>query len=87
MTMREVRVTAIRTYAHNLRKGQTFQARVELRAELAPGEGYFQASRELQAAAESLVAAEVEAMDKRLRDEAAERRAKRTTRRGALGMD
>ena len=87
MTMREVRVKAARTYTHPLAKGQTFEARVELRAELAPGENYFQASREAQAAAESLVAAEVEAMDKRLRAEQAERRAKRTKRRGALGMD
>lgn len=87
MTVREVRVTAIRTYTHQLRKGQTFKARVELRAELAPGEGYFQACRELQAAAESLVTAEVEAMDKRVRAEQAERRARRTKRRGALGME
>jgi len=84
MTMRRVRVTAVRTYTHHLRKGQKFQARVELWADLAPSENYFQASREAQAAAESLVAAEIEAMDKRLRDEAAERR---TKRRGALGME
>lgn len=85
--MREVRVTASRTYTHQLREGHTFQARVELRAELAPGENYWQAFREAQAAAESLVAAEVEAMDQRLRAEQAERRAKRTKQRGALGMD
>lgn len=84
MRVFEVRVKAGRTYGHQLRKGHTFQAQVELRAELLPGENYFHAAREVQAAAESLVAAEIEAMDKRLRADQAELRAKRKTRRGAL---
>lgn len=84
MMVLAVRVKATRTFTHHLRKGETFQAHVELRAKLIPGENYFHATREAQAAAESLVSAEVEAMDKRLRAEAAERRAKRTKRRGGL---
>lgn len=84
MMVLQVRVLAARTYAHHLRKGDTFQASVELRAKLIPGENYFHATREAQAATESLVSAEVEAMDKRLRAEAAERRAKRTKRLGGL---
>ena len=79
-----VRVKATRTYTHPLRKGETFQAHVELRATLNPGENYFHATREAQAAAESLVAAEVAEMDKRLRAEVAERRAKQR-KRGELG--
>lgn len=68
MTVKTVHVRAQRLYTHPLRRGETFMARVQLRGELAAGENFFQATREPQAVAESLVAAEILAMDKRLKE-------------------
>jgi len=81
MTVKTVHVRAQRLYTHPLRRGETFMARVQMRGELAAGENFFQATRELQAVAESLVAAEILAMDKRLKEDAL---AKRKARKGPV---